>query len=65
MFAGTQISDSQLRWARRLGMGFLLAGVFIPFDLLAIILVFGAGVYICIKVILYLRQRLALYRWEG
>jgi hypothetical protein len=43
----------------------LLAGVFIPFDLLAIILVFGAGVYICIKVILYLRQRLALYRWEG
>ena len=46
-------------------MGFLLAGVFIPFDLLVVILVVGTGVYICIKVILYLRQRLALYRLEG
>ena len=48
-----------------MGMGFLLAGVFIPFDLLVIILISGAGVYICIKVILYLRQTLAHCRWEG
>lgn len=37
-------------------MGFLLAGVFIPFDLLAAVIVAGIGVYICVKAILYLRQ---------
>lgn len=40
-------------------MGFLLTGVLLPFDLLAALAVLGAGVYICIRIVLYMRQRLA------
>jgi hypothetical protein len=65
MFAGTNISDDHLRWSRNLGMGFLLAGVFFPIDLLAVIAVLGAAVYICIRVFLYVRQRLAFHRLAG
>jgi hypothetical protein len=57
---GNQLPDHQLQWARKLGMGFLLAAVFVPFDLLATLLVMGTGVYCCIKVILYARHRLTL-----
>ena len=57
---GKQLSDSQLRWARKLGMGCLLAGIFVPLDLLAALLGAGIGVYCCIKVFLYLRHRSAL-----
>jgi hypothetical protein len=41
---------------RRLGMGLLFACVFVPFDLLAFLVVLGCGVYICIKTALYLRH---------
>jgi hypothetical protein len=43
-------------------MGLLLAGVFVPLDLLALVVVLVAGVYFCIRAIVYLRQRLALHR---
>jgi hypothetical protein len=49
--------DEQVRWLRRLGLGLLLAGVFIPFDLLVISAIIGTGVYICIQFVLYLRHR--------
>ncbi|KAE8451233.1 hypothetical protein EG329_004397 [Mollisiaceae sp. DMI_Dod_QoI] len=59
------ISDANLRWFRRMGMGFLLAGVCVPFDLLVIMVVLGAGVFISIRTVLYLRDRLALHRLAG
>jgi hypothetical protein len=62
MFIGNTISDVKLRYLRRVGVGFLLAGVFVPFDLLAVMVVLGAGVYICFTAFLYLHQRLALHR---
>jgi hypothetical protein len=40
----------------------LLAGVFVPLDLLAFVVILVAGVYFCIMAIVYLRQRLALRR---
>jgi hypothetical protein len=43
-------------------MGFLLALVFVPLDLLALVVVLVAGVYFCIRAIAYLCQRLALLR---
>lgn len=48
-----------MRWLRRLGLGLLLAGVFIPFDLLVISAAIGTGVYICIRFVLYLRQKVS------
>lgn len=43
-------------------MGFLLASIFVPLDLMAVVVALGVGVYICISAILYLRQWLALHR---
>ena len=59
MLVGNPLSDDRLRSLRRMGLGFLLAGVFLPLDLLAVVVIVTAGVYFCIQ---YMRQRLALYR---
>jgi len=61
----TQITGEQLRWFRRLGMGFLFTVVLVPFDLIVLMAVLGAGVYICLHVLLYLRQSLASHRKGG
>lgn len=58
MSARERTAEEQVRWARRLGLGLLLAGVFIPFDLLVMLGIFGTGVYICVRFALYLRARL-------
>jgi hypothetical protein len=62
MFVENTLSDVRLRYLRRVGMGLLLVGVFVPLDLLALMVVLVAGVYFCVRAIVYLRQRLALYR---
>jgi hypothetical protein len=62
MSVGNTLSDAKLRYLRRVGLGFLLAGVFVPLDLLALVMVLVAGVYFCIMAIVYLRERLALRR---
>lgn len=38
-------------------MGFLLAGVLLPLDLLALLAFLMAGVYICIKITNYVRRK--------
>jgi hypothetical protein len=62
MFVGNTLSNVNRQNLRRVGLGFLLAGVFVPLDLLALVVVLVAGVYFCIRAIMYLRQRLALHR---
>ncbi|KAE9379235.1 hypothetical protein N431DRAFT_154723 [Stipitochalara longipes BDJ] len=62
MFVGNTLSNNKLRYLRKVGLGFLLAGVFVPLDLLTLVVVGAAGVYFCIRAVEYLRQRLALYR---
>lgn len=62
MYDGSTLSDAKLRYLRTVGLGFLLAGVFVPLDLLALVVVLGGGVYFCIRAIVYLRQKLALHR---
>jgi hypothetical protein len=62
MFAGNKLSDANLRWMRRVGMGFFLAGVFLPLTLVVLVVSLAAGVYICITAGLYVRQRWAHHR---
>jgi len=64
MFARADVSDDQLRFLRRIGFGLLLAAVFIPFDLLAIVGFLGAGVYLCLRIVQNQRN-LASIRMEG
>jgi hypothetical protein len=65
MFAGSKLSDANLRWMRKVGMGFLLAGVFLPFDLLILAVILAAGLYICTSTGFYVRQRWTHDRWAG
>ncbi|PSS18624.1 hypothetical protein M430DRAFT_35096 [Amorphotheca resinae ATCC 22711] len=58
VYTRSHISDQQMLWFRKVGMGFLLAAIFVPFDLLVIVAVLGAGVYICIRVVLSLCRRM-------
>lgn len=53
---GPEISDAELQWFRRMGMGFLLAGVFLPFGLLAVLAVLGAGLYVCTRIAMYFHR---------
>jgi len=62
---GKDVSDTQMQMLRRVGMGVLLAGVFVPFDLLAFMVILGAGVHTCVRVVMYLRHAMALHRSEG
>jgi hypothetical protein len=62
MFVRNTLSDVRLGYLRRVGMGLLLVSVFVPLDLLALMVVLVAGVYFCVRAIMYLRQMLALYR---
>ena len=57
MFAGSQISNADIRLLRKVGMGFLLAGVFAPCNLLAFLLALMAGVYVSV------RMAGSLWRW--
>lgn len=50
------LSDQQLQWLRRVGMVILLLGVFVPFDLLAILALLLVGGYFCIRMGVYLRR---------
>jgi hypothetical protein len=59
MWVSQGAADQHIRWIRKLGLGFLLAGVFVPFELLVVSAMVGTGVYICIRFVLYLRQRLS------
>ena len=59
MYVGKQLSDDKLRYLRRMGLAFLLAGVFLPLDILTVVVVSIAGVYFCVQ---YVRQRMALHR---
>ncbi|RDW71298.1 hypothetical protein BP6252_07861 [Coleophoma cylindrospora] len=47
--SGKQFDDTQLQWLRKVGMGFLFAGVLFPLDVLAITMFLMAGLYICIR----------------
>jgi hypothetical protein len=51
MFVGDNLPDDSIRYLRRLGLGFLLATVFLPLDLLALVLVGAGGVYFCIRAV--------------
>lgn len=64
MSAGANISDEQLHLLRQIGFGLLLAAVFVPLDLLAIVVILGIGVYICLKFVRY-QLNLASIRREG
>lgn len=60
MSVGNAPSDETLRRLRKVGMGILLAAIFVPFDLVVVMALFGAGVYTCMKALVYFRQRAAL-----
>ncbi|KAL2074390.1 hypothetical protein VTL71DRAFT_8168 [Oculimacula yallundae] len=49
------MADANVQWLRKMGMGLLLAAVFIPLDLLAFMAVLGAGLYILLRTV----------RWGG
>jgi len=59
------VAEANLRWLRRTGIGILFAGMFVPFDLVVILAVLGVGLYLSIRAVLYLRDRLALHRLVG
>lgn len=45
------LSDIHLLWLRRLGMGFLLAAIFIPYNLLLAMGLMGALIYVGMRMV--------------